>query len=119
MTETQWLSDEAWSAIEPHLPKNRPGAHRVDDRRVISGILFVLKAGCRWADCPPEFGPVTTTTTAARDGARKASGDGCSRTWRRQEACPRSSPSTPPTSKPTAQQPGQKGGSGPGDRPLA
>jgi transposase len=60
MTETEWLSDEAWSAIEPHLPKNRPGAHRVDDRRVISGILFVLKAGCRWADCPPEFGPVTT-----------------------------------------------------------
>lgn len=30
------LSDEAWAAIEPHLPKNQPGARRVDDRRVIS-----------------------------------------------------------------------------------
>jgi transposase len=33
-----WLSDEAWAAIEPHLPTNQPGARRVDDRRVISGI---------------------------------------------------------------------------------
>ena len=55
-----WLSDEAWAAIEPHLPKNQPGAHRVDDRRVISGILHVLKVGCRWCDCPAEYGPSTT-----------------------------------------------------------
>jgi transposase len=39
-----WLSDEAWAAIEPQLPKNQPGARRVDDRRVISGILHVLKS---------------------------------------------------------------------------
>jgi len=38
-----WLSDEAWSAIEPHLPRGKPGKPRVDDRRVISGILYVLK----------------------------------------------------------------------------
>lgn len=55
-----WLSDEAWSAIEPHLPKNQPGARRVDDRRVISGIFHVLKAGCRWCDCPADYGPPTT-----------------------------------------------------------
>ena len=55
-----WLSDEAWAAIEPHLPKNQPGARRVDDRRVISGILHVLKVGCRWCDCPAEYGPSTT-----------------------------------------------------------
>ena len=55
-----WLSDEAWAAIEPHLPKNQPGARRVDDRRVISGILYVLKAGCRWCDCPADYGPSTT-----------------------------------------------------------
>lgn len=55
-----WLSDEAWAAIEPHLPKNQPGARRVDDRRVISGILHVLKAGCRWCDCPTDYGPSTT-----------------------------------------------------------
>jgi transposase len=55
-----WLSDEAWMAIEPHLPKNQPDARRVDDRRVISGILHVLKVGCRWCDCPTDYGPSTT-----------------------------------------------------------
>jgi len=55
-----WLSDAAWAAIEPHLPKNQPGARRVDDRRVISGILHVLKVGCRWCDCPADYGPSTT-----------------------------------------------------------
>jgi transposase len=60
MASLFWLSDEAWSAIEPHLPKNQPGARRVDDRRVISGILHVLKVGCRWCDCPAEYGPSTT-----------------------------------------------------------
>ncbi len=55
-----WLSDEQWAAIEPHLPQNQPGARRVDDRRVISGILHVLKVGCRWQDCPGDYGPHTT-----------------------------------------------------------
>ena len=55
-----WLSDEAWVAIEPHLPRNQPGARRVDDRRVISGIVHVLKVGCRWCDCPADYGPSTT-----------------------------------------------------------
>jgi transposase len=55
-----WLSDAAWVAIEPHLPKNQPGARRVDDRRVISGIVHMLKCGGRWADCPREYGPSTT-----------------------------------------------------------
>lgn len=54
-----WLSDEAWAAIEPLMPKNQPGARRVDDRRVISGIVHVLKAGCRWKDCPAVYGPPT------------------------------------------------------------
>ena len=36
-----WLSDEAWAAIEPHLPRNQPGARRVHDRRVISGTLHI------------------------------------------------------------------------------
>lgn len=55
-----WLSDRQWAAIEPLLPKNQPGARRVDDRRVISGIIHVLKSGCRWRDCPTGFGPYTT-----------------------------------------------------------
>ncbi|MDX6751126.1 IS5 family transposase, partial [Geminicoccaceae bacterium 1502E] len=54
------LDDEAWAVIEPLLPKNQPGARRVDDRRVISGILHVLRSGCRWRDCPQAYGPYTT-----------------------------------------------------------
>ncbi|MGU3408417.1 transposase, partial [Methylobacterium brachiatum] len=54
------LSDEAWARIEPHLPHGQPGKPRVDDRRVISGILHVLKVGCRWQDTPSAYGPHTT-----------------------------------------------------------
>lgn len=53
------LSDEAWAAIEPHLPMNQPAARRVNDRRVISGILDVLKVGCRRCDCQADNGPST------------------------------------------------------------
>ena len=55
-----WLSDEQWARIELHLPTDVRGVERVDDRRVISGIVHVLKSGCRWCDCPPEYGPPTT-----------------------------------------------------------
>jgi transposase len=43
-----WLSDEQWNRIEPHLPTDVRGVERADDRRVISGIVHVLKSGCRW-----------------------------------------------------------------------
>ena len=55
-----WLSDEQWARIAPHLPTDVRGVEREDDRRVISGIVHVLKSGCRWQDCPPEYGPYTT-----------------------------------------------------------
>ena len=55
-----WLSDKQWATIEPFLPTDVRGKDRVDDRRVISGILHVIKSGCRWCDCPPEYGPTTT-----------------------------------------------------------
>ncbi len=60
MARLFWLSDRAWASLEPHLPRGKPGKPRVDDRRVISGILHVLKTGCRWRDVPPEYGPPTT-----------------------------------------------------------
>ena len=60
MAHLFWLSDKAWAAIEPHLPQGLPGKPRVDDRRVISGILHVLKTGCRWRDVPAAYGPPTT-----------------------------------------------------------
>lgn len=60
MSDLFSLSDETWSAIEPHLPRNQSGASRVDDRRIISGILHVLKVGCRWRDVPVEYGAART-----------------------------------------------------------
>lgn len=55
-----WLNDDQWAKIEPLLPGDVRGIERTDDRRVISGIIHVLKGGCRWCDCPPEYGPPTT-----------------------------------------------------------
>jgi len=55
-----WLDDRQWSVIAPLLPTNQPGAHRTDDRRGISGIIHVLRSGCRWQDFPACYGPPTT-----------------------------------------------------------
>jgi transposase len=55
-----WLSDEQWGRVKPHLPTDVRGKPRVDDRRVISGIVHVLRSGCRWCDCPEDYGPPTT-----------------------------------------------------------
>ena len=60
MAHLFWLSDAAWAAMEPRPPRGLPGKPRVDDRRVISGILHVLKTGCRWRDVPSAYGPPTT-----------------------------------------------------------
>ena len=71
-----WLSDEAWTAIKPHLPHGKPGKPRVDDRTVISGILHVLKTGCRWRDVPAAYGPPTTIYNRYNRWSRR-------RIWRR------------------------------------
>ena len=55
-----WLTDDQWRRIEPHLPTDVRGVERADDRCVISGIVHILRSGCRWCDCPPEYGPPTT-----------------------------------------------------------
>ncbi len=60
MKDLYWLSDAEWSRIEPLLPQGRRGARRVDDRRVISGIVHMLRSGGRWRDCPAAYGPYTT-----------------------------------------------------------
>ena len=60
MTDLFWLSDEQFGRLAPLLPSDTRGVPRVDDRRVISGIIHVLKSGCRWQDCPSVYGPPTT-----------------------------------------------------------
>ena len=58
--QVYWLSDMEWARIEPLLPRGRRGAHRVDDWRIISGIVHRLREGCRWRALPDEYGPYTT-----------------------------------------------------------
>jgi transposase len=60
MTQEFWLSDEQWARLSPLLPNKPRGVPRVDDRRVISGIVHVLKSGGRWADAPSSYGPRKT-----------------------------------------------------------
>ena len=54
------LTDFEWSVIEPVLPKGRPGPRRKNDRRVMNGIFWVLRAGAPWRDLPSRYGPYTT-----------------------------------------------------------
>ncbi len=60
MANSFWLSGTQWALIKPHLPYRAAGKRRVDDRRVISGIIHILQSGCRWRDCPSIYGPHTT-----------------------------------------------------------
>ncbi len=55
-----WLDDTQFSRLEPLLPTDTRGVPRVDDRRVISGIVHVLKSGGRWVDAPAVYGPRKT-----------------------------------------------------------
>ena len=54
------LSEVEWSIIEPLLPPAPPGKQRVDDRRVLNGIFWVLRTGSPWRDLPARYGPSTT-----------------------------------------------------------
>jgi transposase len=54
------LSDVEWRLIEPLLPSKPRGVARVDDRRVINGIFYVLRTGSPWRDLPGRYGPYTT-----------------------------------------------------------
>ena len=59
MSELFWLSGAQLERIEPYFPLSH-GMPRVDDRRVVSGIVFVIKNGLRWRDAPKEYGPHKT-----------------------------------------------------------
>jgi hypothetical protein len=99
-----WFDDEQWVKIEPHLPKAQPGPQRKDDRRILS--MHVLKAGCRWVDCPREYGPVS-----AEFGRRYSR-------WSRRRLSHRNRLRwIAPISKPIAVQVAERGVRNSGDRP--
>lgn len=55
-----WLNDRQWQRLSTLLPNKPRGVPRVDDRRVISGIVHVLRSGCRRADAPAIYDPRKT-----------------------------------------------------------
>jgi transposase len=59
MTDLIWLSEAQMRRIEPYFPLSH-GVPRVDDRKVISGIIFVIRNGLRWRDAPADYGPHKT-----------------------------------------------------------
>lgn len=62
MNEVFYLSEDQFNKIKKHLPYSH-GVPRVDDVRVISGIIHVLKRGLQWRDAPVEYGPHKTLYT--------------------------------------------------------
>jgi transposase len=60
MSDLFWLSEAQMRRLAPLLPSDTRGKPRVDDRRVISGIVHVLRSGGRWVDAPAVYGPRKT-----------------------------------------------------------
>ena len=59
MSDLFWLTDNQMRRIEPYFPLSH-GIPRVDDKRVLSGIIFVIRNGLRWRDAPADYGPHKT-----------------------------------------------------------
>ena len=59
MSDLFWLSERQLGRIEPFFPLSH-GVPRVDDRRVLSGVIHVIRNGMRWRDAPVEYGPPET-----------------------------------------------------------
>ena len=59
MRDLFFLSEAQLEKIEPFFPLSH-GVPRVDDRRVVSGIIFVIRNGLRWRDAPTDYGPHKT-----------------------------------------------------------
>ena len=80
MRDTE-LTDEQWERIRPLLPPPRKGRGRprADDRRVLNGILYVLRTGCRWEDVPREYASPATCWRRLRQWERDGTWE---RIWR-------------------------------------
>ena len=59
MSELFLLSEQQMSRLAPHFPRSH-GIPRVDDRRVVSGIVYVIRHGLQWKDAPSGYGPHKT-----------------------------------------------------------
>lgn len=59
MSADFWLTEAQLSRLEPYFPKPR-GKPRVDDRKVLSGIIYIQRNGLMWKDAPLDYGPHKT-----------------------------------------------------------
>ncbi len=59
MSNLFWLTEAQMERLRPFFPKSH-GRPRVDDRRVLSGIIFINRNGLRWCDAPSAYGPPKT-----------------------------------------------------------
>jgi transposase len=59
MSHLFWLTGKQMRRIGPYYPLSF-GIPRVDDKRVLSGIIFVIRNGLRWRDAPKDYGPHKT-----------------------------------------------------------
>ncbi|WP_373415027.1 transposase [Ensifer aridi] len=64
------LTDHEWSILSPLLPNKPPGVARVDDRRVLNGILWRFRTGSSWAEIPERYGRRPPATIASSTGGR-------------------------------------------------
>ena len=54
------LTDREWSVLRPLLPNKPRGVPRVDDRKVVNGILWRFRTGSPWREIPERYGPSST-----------------------------------------------------------
>ncbi len=113
------VSDELWAVIEPLLPKHErrfrhPGRKRIDDRKTLQGVLFVLYTGVQWEFLPQELGFGSGPTCCGWPNGRRP---GCGRNssefcWtgcgRRTVSTSPAPPSTPRTCRPSGGEAAQK-----------
>ncbi len=112
------LDEKEWALIEPLLPTGMRGARRVDDRRVMNGIFYVLRAGCPWRDLPARYGPYTTCYNGYNRWTKRGVWKQIFDTLARRSKHSLHMRSTVPSSGPIERPAAQKGGTGPMYWPL-
>ena len=87
MSDQFWLTKAQLRRIEPLFPRKR-GILRVDDRRVVSVIIYVIRNGLRLRDAPAVYGPRKTFTIGSFAGLPWVSSPESSPTLRPRAAHP-------------------------------
>lgn len=75
MSDLYWPTDEQMAKLSSFFPKSH-GKPRVDEKKVLSGIIFINRNGLRWRDAPRNTDRIRRYTAGGNDRARKASSRG-------------------------------------------